>query len=124
MAFPGPHHRRRRVVRRRGLLGVAAHAEIAVRLVLGAHPRDVTRMVLAEALVLGVSGTALGLGRRTPPPTPSVPSSMESPSPDSGSFLLSAGLLLLTTLVASYVPGPQGGAGRAPGRPANGMRHA
>jgi putative ABC transport system permease protein len=51
-----------------GLYGVVAYSvsqrtsEIAVRLVLGAHPRGVTRMVLKETFVWGVFGTTLGLG--------------------------------------------------------------
>jgi len=93
-----------------GLYGVVAYSvsqrtsEIAVRLALGAHRRNVTRMVLKEAFVLGVSGTAVGLVAAY-----AVARSLSAlvyrvTVTDSASFLLSAGLLLVIVLVASLVP--------------------
>ena len=93
-----------------GLYSVVAYSvsqrssEIAVRMALGAHHRDVARMVLREGFVLGVAGTAIGLAAAL-----SLARSLRAlvfpvTVADPASFALSAGLLLLVAVAASYVP--------------------
>ena len=78
--------------------------ELAVRLALGAQQRELRRMVLREALVLGSIGLALGLGgslllSRT------LESLLFSVSPSDPATLAAVALLLLaTTLLAGYLP--------------------
>ena len=93
-----------------GLFGVMSYAvaqrtrELAVRLALGAQQRELRRMVLREALVLGSIGLALGLGgalllSRT------LESLLFSVSPSDPATLAAVALLLLaTTLLAGYLP--------------------
>jgi predicted permease len=93
-----------------GLFGVMSYAvaertrELAVRLALGARQQELRRMVLREALVLGSVGLALGLGgalllSRT------LTSLLFSVSPsDPATLAAVGGLLLLTTVLAGYLP--------------------
>jgi predicted permease len=93
-----------------GLFGVMSYAvaqrtrELAVRLALGARQQELRRMVLREALGLGALGLALGLGgalllSRT------LEKLLFSVSPNDPATLVAvAVLLLLTTLLAGYLP--------------------
>ena len=93
-----------------GLYSVVAYSvsqrssEIAVRLALGAHYRDVTRMVLREGFVLGVAGILLGLAGACVLAGSLRALVFQVAAVDPASFVISAGLLLLIALVASYVP--------------------
>jgi predicted permease len=93
-----------------GLFGVMSYAvaqrtrELAVRLALGARQQELRRMVLREALVLGSVGLVLGLGgalllSRT------LTTLLFSVSPsDPATLAVVAALLLLTTMLAGYLP--------------------
>ena len=93
-----------------GLFGVMSYGvaqrtrELAVRLALGARQQELRRMVLRETLGLGVLGLALGTAgalalSRT------LTSLLYSISPNDPATLAAVGaLLLLTTLVAGYLP--------------------
>ena len=93
-----------------GLFGVMSYAvaqrtrELAVRLALGARQQELRRMVLREALGFGALGLALGLAgalvlSRT------LEKLLFSVSPNDPATLAAvAVLLLLTTLLAGYLP--------------------
>ena len=93
-----------------GLFGVMSYAvaqrtrELAVRMALGARQQELRRMVLREALVLGALGLTLGLGgalvvSRT------LESLLFSVRPGDPATLAAVALLLLvTTLLAGYLP--------------------
>jgi putative ABC transport system permease protein len=93
-----------------GLFGVMAYAvaqrtrELAVRMALGARQQELRWMVLRDALVLGSIGLTLGLGgallvSRT------LESLLFSVSPGDPATLAAVALLLLvTTLLAGYLP--------------------
>jgi len=93
-----------------GLFGVMSYAvaertrELAVRLALGARQQELRRLVLREALLLGSIGLVLGLGgalllSRT------LTTLLYSVSPNDPATLAAVGgLLLVTTLVAGYLP--------------------
>ena len=93
-----------------GLFGVMSYAvaqrtrELAVRMALGARQQELRRMVLREALGFGSLGLALGLGgallvSRT------LESLLFSVSPSDPATLAAVALLLLvTTLLAGYLP--------------------
>ena len=93
-----------------GLYSVVAYSvsqrtsEFAVRLALGAQRRDVTRMVLKDALVLGVFGTTVGLVAAYALARSLSALVYRVTVTDPASFLLSAALLLLVALLASFVP--------------------
>jgi putative ABC transport system permease protein len=93
-----------------GLFGVMSYAvaqrtrELAVRMALGAHQRELRRMVLREALVLGAVGLALGLAG-TLFVSRALTTLLYSISPYDPLTLAGVGLLLIaTTLVAGYLP--------------------
>ncbi|MEZ5417367.1 MAG: FtsX-like permease family protein [Vicinamibacterales bacterium] len=79
-------------------------AEIGVRLALGAHPRDVERMFLAQGLAVTGGGAAAGLvlAALVAGALDGLFFGVEAWSP--GHFVLAAGVLAATALVASYVP--------------------
>ncbi len=93
-----------------GLFGVMSYAvaqrtrELAVRLALGARQQELRRMLLREALVLGGIGLTLGLAgalllSRT------LETLLYSVRPsDPATLGVVAALLLLTTLLAGYLP--------------------
>jgi ABC-type antimicrobial peptide transport system permease subunit len=93
-----------------GLYGVKAYSvarrtrEIGIRMALGAEPGTVQTMILREGLVMTLTGAALGLllalglGRL-------CASLLYHVSPvDPVSFVLAPAVLLLTAMVACYVP--------------------
>jgi putative ABC transport system permease protein len=93
-----------------GVYGVISYSvsqrthEMGIRMALGAHPRDVLRLVLGHGLTLAVIGTAggvaaaLGLTRY-------LQSQLYSVEPtDPLTYAAVAALLLATTLLACYVP--------------------
>jgi predicted permease len=93
-----------------GLFGVMSYAvaqrtrELAVRVALGARQQELRRMVLREALVLGGIGLALGLGGALAV-SRALTTLLYSVSPHDPATLAAMGaLLLLTTLVAGYLP--------------------
>jgi predicted permease len=93
-----------------GLFGVMSWAvaertrELAVRMALGAQQRELRRMVLRQALVLGGAGLALGLAGAFVA-TRSLETLLYAVSPaDPVTLAAVAGLLLATTLVAGYLP--------------------
>jgi putative ABC transport system permease protein len=78
--------------------------EIGVRMALGATPSGILRLVLGEGLQLGVAGTVVGVAgafflMRL------VQSLLYGTAPtDIASYALAAGTLLVTVLVACYLP--------------------
>jgi len=78
--------------------------EIGVRMALGAQPVDVLRSVIAEGMVLSVSGTAAGLLIALG--TSRLMSSLlfEVSSSDTTTFVVTTFLLLIAALVACYIP--------------------
>jgi putative ABC transport system permease protein len=93
-----------------GLYGVVAYtvaqrtAEIGIRMALGAASGDVLRLVLREGLALAAGGIAVGLvcARVL---TQGVASLLYGvPPTDRLSFIAAPALLLVVTIVASYVP--------------------
>jgi predicted permease len=93
-----------------GLFGVMSYAvsqrtrELAVRLALGARQPALLRMVLREALALGLAGAALGLAGALLV-SRSLSTLLYSVSPsDPVTLSLVALLLVATTLVAGYLP--------------------
>jgi putative ABC transport system permease protein len=93
-----------------GIYGVVAFLvalrtrEIGLRLALGAQPADVRRMVVRRALVDAVIGVAVGIGGAVAL-TRELSTLLYSVAPTDPASLLSAGtLLLLTAMVASWIP--------------------
>jgi hypothetical protein len=93
-----------------GLSGVVAHTvtqrrpEIALRVVLGAHPRDVLRLVLGRTLLLcalGVASGALGAALLTRFMAALL---FGVGATDSLTFASVAALLVVVTLLASWLP--------------------
>jgi ABC-type antimicrobial peptide transport system permease subunit len=93
-----------------GLFGVMSYAvaqrtrELSVRLALGARPQALLRMVLREAMALGLAGAALGLlGALLL--SRSLATLLYSVSPsDPVTLAATAAVLVATTLVAGYLP--------------------
>jgi putative ABC transport system permease protein len=93
-----------------GLFGVMSYAvaqrtrELAVRIALGARREELLRMVLREALLLGVVGVAVGLVGALLL-SRAIASMLFSLSPRDPATLGGVAVLLLaTTLLASYLP--------------------
>jgi len=93
-----------------GLYGVLATtvrqrtAEIGVRMVCGAHPAGILRLVLAEGLRLSVLGMAIGFGVALAL-TGVIRSMLVSVTPtDPLTFAAISALFLLVAMVAAFVP--------------------
>jgi putative ABC transport system permease protein len=93
-----------------GLYGVSAYAvnrrqhEIGIRLALGAQRGDVLKMILRHGLRLAIAGVGTGFGAAVAL-TRAVPALVRGVSPnDPTAFAGSAVLVLLVTVLASYLP--------------------
>jgi ABC-type antimicrobial peptide transport system permease subunit len=93
-----------------GIYGVVAFLvalrtrEIGLRLALGAQPADVRRMVVRRALVDAVIGVAVGIGGAVAL-SRELSTLLYAVTPTDPASLVSAGaLLLLTAMVASWIP--------------------
>ena len=93
-----------------GISGVLAFGvsrrtrEIAIRLALGAHPRDVLRLVVGQGMQLVVAGILLGIAGALAL-TRLMASLLYSVSPtDPATFVVVSVLLALVALIACYVP--------------------
>ncbi|MGC2802403.1 MAG: FtsX-like permease family protein, partial [Candidatus Acidiferrum sp.] len=78
--------------------------EVGIRMSLGAQPRDVLRLILANGLAMVSAGVVVGLGIST-----LLARSMSSllygiGAFDAPSFLITAGLLIVVALAACYIP--------------------
>jgi putative ABC transport system permease protein len=93
-----------------GLYGVMAYAvtqrtrEFGIRIALGAAPGDVTRLVLSQAATLAVTGVAIGLAAAWLATRALQNLLFNVTSSDVLSFGVSAGVLGVVALVASYLP--------------------
>ena len=93
-----------------GLYGVVAYAvlqrtaEIGVRMALGAAAGEVVRLVLREGLILASTGIALGLLVARVLTRVVANLLYGVPPTDLMSFVGAAAVLLLVTIVASYIP--------------------
>jgi putative ABC transport system permease protein len=93
-----------------GVYGVMSFAivqrvpEVGVRLAIGASPRDIVRLILRESLTLGVSGVAAGLVLAAAGAGVLRTLLYEVPPRDPVSLGTVAGLLLLATLAAAWLP--------------------
>jgi predicted permease len=78
--------------------------EVGIRMSLGAQPRDVLRLILANGMAMVCAGVVVGLGIST-----LLTRSMSSllygiGAFDAPSFLITAGLLIVVALAACYIP--------------------
>ncbi|MGB6897317.1 MAG: FtsX-like permease family protein, partial [Candidatus Acidiferrum sp.] len=78
--------------------------EVGIRMSLGAQPRDVLRLILANGMAMVSAGVVVGLGIST-----LLARSMSSllygiGAFDAPSFLITAGLLIVVALAACYIP--------------------
>jgi predicted permease len=93
-----------------GLYGVMAYGvtqrtrEFGIRIALGAAPRDVTRLVLTQAGALAISGTAIGLAAAWLATRALQSLLFNVGAGDLTSFAMSAGVLGVVALIASYIP--------------------
>jgi predicted permease len=93
-----------------GLYGVMAYAvtqrtrEFAVRMAIGASPADVTRLVIRDGLTIASGGIAAGLAAALALVPLIKPMLFGIPSSDIISYLATIGVLLVISLVATYVP--------------------
>jgi putative ABC transport system permease protein len=93
-----------------GIYGVMAYAvserthELGVRMALGADRRDVVRLVIGEALLLAAAGVALGLAGAFATTRLLRSLLFGVTATDAGTFAAISALLVVTALVASYVP--------------------
>jgi ABC-type antimicrobial peptide transport system permease subunit len=78
--------------------------ELGVRLALGARAGDLLRMVLAEGLVLGMIGIALGLVSARAATGVMTSLLFQTAPTDTVAFLSVSALLLGMTLLASGIP--------------------
>ena len=90
-----------------GLFGVVAHAmarrryELGVRIALGAQWRDVLGLALRQGLVIGLGGTAAGLGLALAASRFLQPLLFEVSAKDLVTLGIAAGAVLLPALLAS-----------------------
>jgi ABC-type antimicrobial peptide transport system permease subunit len=93
-----------------GLYGVVAFAvnqrtrEIGIRMALGADSAKVIRLVVRESVRLVGIGLAIGIGLALPASMPLARALYGVRPADPVTFGLVAGVLLLTALLASYLP--------------------
>jgi putative ABC transport system permease protein len=93
-----------------GLYGVMAYAvtqrtrEFAVRMAIGASPADVTRLVIRDGLTIASGGIAAGLAAALALVPLIEPMLFGIPSSDIVSYVATIGVLLVITLIATYVP--------------------
>jgi predicted permease len=79
-------------------------SEIAVRIALGAQPRDILRIVLQQSIIVAAVGVVLGMalayvaGRTMQALLAGIPPA------DPATFLITAGMCLLMTMAGSLVP--------------------
>ncbi len=85
------------------LVGQRTH-EIGIRIALGAEPRDVLRMVLAEGAKMALVGVAIGLAAAFGLTRLMASMLFGVSAHDPLSFAGVAGLLILVALVACYIP--------------------
>jgi len=79
-------------------------SEIAVRIALGAQPRNILRIVLQESFLLALAGVALGVGLAYVAGR-AMQALLAGVAPtDTATFFSAAGLCLLMTLAGSLVP--------------------
>jgi putative ABC transport system permease protein len=93
-----------------GIYGVIAYAvtqrtqEIGIRMALGAHSRDIRRMVLGQTLLLGATGITIGIGGALAA-TRALRSLLYGVSAsDPATFLGVCVLLLAVAMLAGYLP--------------------
>jgi putative ABC transport system permease protein len=93
-----------------GIFGVMSYAvvqrsrEIGIRIALGAHPREVLRMVLGQALILAAAGVAIGLAGALAV-SRAISGLLFDLSPtDPATLAAMAVALTLVAAVASYLP--------------------
>jgi putative ABC transport system permease protein len=93
-----------------GIYGVTAYVvaqrtqEIGIRMALGAQPRSVLRMIIAEGVGLSAMGVVLGIVGALALARLVKGLLFQVESTDPIAFLSSAGLLVLVALIASYFP--------------------
>jgi len=93
-----------------GIYGVMAYAvserthELGVRIALGADRRDVVRLVIGEALLQAAAGVAAGLAGAFATTRLIQSLLFGVTTTDTGTFAAISALLVVTALVASYVP--------------------
>jgi predicted permease len=93
-----------------GVYGVMAQSviqrtrEMAIRVALGATPRDVRRLILRHGLLLSLTGLVVGLGLAFWLTRLMTGLMFQVSVTDPATFVLLSALLLLTTMAASYFP--------------------
>jgi putative ABC transport system permease protein len=93
-----------------GVYGVMSYTvaeripEVGVRLAVGASPGDIVRLILREGIALGASGVAIGLVLAAVGAGALRTLLFEVPPRDPLSLAAVAGLLLLATLAAAWLP--------------------
>ena len=93
-----------------GIYGVMTYAvtqrrhEIGIRMTLGAHPRDILRMILGEGLLLAFIGIAIGVAGALALTRFLRSLLFEIKPTDPATFICVAILLALVALLACYIP--------------------
>jgi len=93
-----------------GLYGVMAYTvtqrtrEIGVRMAMGAAPADVSRLVVGHSLKLVSAGIVLGIAATVALAPLVKPMLFEVPPSDLVSYAATIGVLIVVSLLASYVP--------------------
>jgi putative ABC transport system permease protein len=93
-----------------GIYGVMAfgvsqrYHEIGIRLALGAHPRDILRMVIGQGARLALGGVALGLAGALYLARYMAPLLYGVGTRDPMTFALAPLLLVVVALAASWIP--------------------
>ena len=93
-----------------GIYGVIAHAvtqrtqELGIRIALGAQAKDIMKMVLGQGMKLALTGTAFGLLASFAATRLMKGLLFGVGAADPMTFVLISVLLILATLLASYIP--------------------